>query len=527
MSQQCKKSNSSKMEQIAKIFMNNQSLKKHEVNIKKKEIENQIEETPKNSLSMKYNDILYNNFHYSSSKDLENRIIKYKKHLKSNSTQQVNKNLNKLNSVNNTPNASLITENTSININNKIYEANKQKIYETGKLEEKFLSDSDIEEDEKNENIKKKSIESINDENLNQIENLYKEMIIEWKNIKINNDKFNESLLKKKVLAYDYIQFLFSEDIEIILNSNLNNFEINKFFLYQIYIFLSSIFNSNSKDEFIYRAFLNIFTYSKQNYEILMNNIKSKLSGFVDIKEQESFKRKNKIIRSIITTIPSNFPEYSLINKYYEREKKNGNEILKIISILKKNKNLLNTLELIEKEAMEKINNNPMYILPQINDKKYIITLFINLDEVLSFYCENNNSPYVKIRSGGEKFLLDLSKYFEIIIFTESSKEYMDTILDNLNFHNNVISYRLYSEYFDNTFISDISLLNRNPCKCIIINPNNILKCKNNEIYIKPFMGDEKDKILFKLKKILFQYLNNDIEDVRNSLTEIQKQLDN
>ena len=36
MSQQCKKSNSSKMEQIAKIFMNNQSLKKHEVNIKKK-----------------------------------------------------------------------------------------------------------------------------------------------------------------------------------------------------------------------------------------------------------------------------------------------------------------------------------------------------------------------------------------------------------------------------------------------------------------------------------------------------------
>ena len=103
----------------------------------------------------------------------------------------------------------------------------------------------------------------------------------------------------------------------------------------------------------------------------------------------------------------------------------------------------------------------------------------------------------------------------------------MDTILDNLNFHNNVISNRLYSEYFDNTFITDISLLNRNPCKCIIINPNNILKCKNNEIYIKPFMGDEKDKILFKLKKILFQYLNNDIEDVRNSLTEIQKQLDN
>jgi CTD small phosphatase-like protein 2 len=176
---------------------------------------------------------------------------------------------------------------------------------------------------------------------------------------------------------------------------------------------------------------------------------------------------------------------------------------------------------------MEKINNNPLYILPQINDKKYVITLFINLDEVLSFYCENNNSPYVKIRSGGEKFLLDLSKYFEIIIFTESSKEYMDTILDNLNFHNNVISYRLYSEYFDNKYISDISLLNRNPCKSIIINPNNILKCNNNEIHIKPFMGDEKDKILFKLKKILFQYLNNNIEDIRNSLNEIQKKLDN
>ena len=88
MSQQCKKSNSSKMEQIAKIFMNNQSIKKNEVTFKKKEIHNQIEETPKNSLSMKYNDMLFNNFHYSSSKDFENRLIKYKNHFKSNSTQQ-------------------------------------------------------------------------------------------------------------------------------------------------------------------------------------------------------------------------------------------------------------------------------------------------------------------------------------------------------------------------------------------------------------------------------------------------------
>ena len=232
MSKEYKKNNSSKMEQIAKIFMNNQSLKKKEINNKKKELQNQIEETPKNSLSMKYNDMLFNNFHYSSSKNLENKLIKNKNHFKSNSTQQVNKNLNKLNSINNTPNASLITENTSININNKLYEAYKQKIYETGKLEEKFLSDSDIEEDEKDENLIKEKVKSINDENLYQIENLYKEMIIEWKNIKLNNEKFDESILKKKVLSYDYIQFLFSEDIEIILNSNFNNIEINKFFLY-------------------------------------------------------------------------------------------------------------------------------------------------------------------------------------------------------------------------------------------------------------------------------------------------------
>ena len=516
-------SNSKKMELIAKTFFDNQFEKKSEQSNKDEAIKIN-EHTPKNSLTEAYSNIQYNDLLL---KDIEQKLRKYDYYLKPVSQKEI-KNLNKTNSINNTRNASVLTENTSINlINNNIknYEANKQKIYETGKLQEKILSDSDYEEEKEDISINN-LIESINEENISQIENLYKELIKEWEKIKLNEDKFKDSVLKKKVLSFDYIHFLFSEDVEIILKSNLKNIEINKFILYQIYIFLSSLFYANSTDEFILRAFSNFFTYSKQNYETLRNNLKKNTTTFLNLKEYESFKRKNKILLSIITTIPSNFPDYLQINKYFEwHYNKNGNDILKLISMLKNNKNLSDTLKSIETEAMEKINESPLYYLSPINVEKYSITIFINLDEVIAYYCDNNNNPYVKIRNGGENFIKDLSKRYEIIMFTESSKEYMDTILDNLNFDEDIVSHRLYCEYIQPNIISDISLLNRNPNKSFIINPNQFLKCKGNELFIKPFLGDENDKELIKVKKILFKYINNNIDNISLILKDVQKKL--
>lgn len=245
-------SNSKKMELIAKTFFDNQFEKKSEQS-NKDEVIKINDHTPKNSLTEAYSNIQYNDLLL---KDIEQKLSKYDYYLKPVSQKEI-KNLNKTNSINNTRNASVLTENTSINlINNNIknYEANKQKIYETGKLQEKILSDSDYEEEKEDISINN-LIESINEENIFQIENLYKELIKEWEKIKLNEDKFKDSVLKKKVLSFDYIHFLFSEDVEIILKSNLNNIEINKFILYQIYIFLSSLFYANSTDEFILELF--------------------------------------------------------------------------------------------------------------------------------------------------------------------------------------------------------------------------------------------------------------------------------
>jgi len=50
---------------------------------------------------------------------------------------------------------------------------------------------------------------------------------------------------------------------------------------------------------------------------------------------------------------------------------------------------------------------------------------------------------YYLIRPGALKFLLELSDYYEIVVFTAAMPDYADWILDNIDRHNK-IQHRLY-----------------------------------------------------------------------------------
>jgi hypothetical protein len=60
--------------------------------------------------------------------------------------------------------------------------------------------------------------------------------------------------------------------------------------------------------------------------------------------------------------------------------------------------------------------------LPPIDDK-YSYTLVLDLDETLVHYIEEQNSAYVQVRPYVEDFLREVSKYYELVIFTAATQE--------------------------------------------------------------------------------------------------------
>lgn len=69
--------------------------------------------------------------------------------------------------------------------------------------------------------------------------------------------------------------------------------------------------------------------------------------------------------------------------------------------------------------------------------------------------------------------LKNISKYFEIIVFTASHKFYADPILDALDPEGDLFSYRLYREHCieleKDTFAKDLRIIPRNISQTVIV----------------------------------------------------------
>ncbi len=185
-----------------------------------------------------------------------------------------------------------------------------------------------------------------------------------------------------------------------------------------------------------------------------------------------------------------------------------------------------------EKYYSNKINLN-------INNNKQI--LFIDLDETLihsdiydkkSFIINNydkilkfkyDNLYYyigINFRKNLNFFLKKVSKYFNLILFTASYKEYADVIIDYIDPENNIFKKRFYKESCinldDNINIKDLNIFNDIDLKRSIILDNNIYSfCNNlnNGILINSFFEGEDDDLIN-----IYYYLDNYIknsEDVR------------
>ena len=184
------------------------------------------------------------------------------------------------------------------------------------------------------------------------------------------------------------------------------------------------------------------------------------------------------------------------------------------------------------------INNNRSKSVNENNKK----TLILDLDETLvhsafspfsrksdielNIYIEGENRMlYVLKRPYVDRFLLELSSLYEIVIFTASISPYANPLLDELD-KNKCIKYRLFREhctYENGIYIKDLKIFDRKINNMIIID-NNPLSYDNNienGIPILSWYENVNDDELLRLLPILKYMSNPDVYDVRPIINKI------
>ena len=291
--------------------------------------------------------------------------------------------------------------------------------------------------------------------------------------------------------------------------------------------------NKEKDEHSILKIMANTLKNINNYYKMVIDNIYGKYNNIIEDnikfpncnKNTELIKLKFKY--KFINIISSFFFEaYKSIYNY------DFNELQIFYNLyLKQNKEINN----IEKSQ---INNKIIYYLPKIKDC-YKYSLVLDLDETLiSFqknYYNNNTNNFINLlntrlilRPGLFEFLQNMKQYYELILFSSGTCDYVDPIVRLIEKNKKFFEFVLYRQHisFDERgqYFKNLNLLNRNLRNIIIVDDieRNFKFHKENGICIKPFYGDfERDKnILNLLAQILIKIRINADEsgDIRISL---------
>ena len=141
-----------------------------------------------------------------------------------------------------------------------------------------------------------------------------------------------------------------------------------------------------------------------------------------------------KIINRINDTILYCF-NHKQKNSFYLLEQKIGNR--------KKSSYRLNQLS--DKDINKSISTPTTPFIRSTMKKDFCLVL--DIDETIVHTMNLPFGNYFLLRPGVINFLEELSKLFEIVIFTCSPKNYADNILNKIDIDNNYISHRLYKDH--------------------------------------------------------------------------------
>lgn len=168
-------------------------------------------------------------------------------------------------------------------------------------------------------------------------------------------------------------------------------------------------------------------------------------------------------------------------------------------------------------------------LLPSVkSDREY--TLALDLDETLIHFEENaDGTSQFLIRPFAQNFLREVSKHYEIVIFTAALKEYADFILDRLDTEG-CITHRLYRQncsFSENVYQKDLNKLGRDLTKTLIVDNNaeNFQLQPDNGIYIRSWYNDPNDEALKRLAPLLVDIVRKRYSDVRVALRKYKEKM--
>ena len=175
--------------------------------------------------------------------------------------------------------------------------------------------------------------------------------------------------------------------------------------------------------------------------------------------------------------------------------------------------------------------------LPAITRSCHKSTLVLDLDETL---IHSSSSPidfpddivylnsggqkkalYVKYRPGLFEFLNRVSQKFELVVFTASTKDYAEQVINKIDCQRRILKYRLYREdctEVSGQYVKNLEKLGRDLSKVVILD-NSVtafLYHLNNGIPIASWFSDPCDRELEKACFLLEQLIK--LEDVRPAL---------
>ena len=145
------------------------------------------------------------------------------------------------------------------------------------------------------------------------------------------------------------------------------------------------------------------------------------------------------------------------------------------------------------------------FIRSPIDSREF--TLILDLDETLVHFTQTVDGGQVLLRPHVHRFLHEMERYYEIVVFTAAQQDYADWIIDRLD-PSGYITHRLYRQHTycsENTNIKDLEKVGRDLKKTIIVDniAENFQFHSDNGIYVKSWFNDPYDTVLLDLIPLL------------------------
>ena len=403
---------------------------------------------------------------------------------------------------------------------------------------------------------------------------------IKYEDLLLLEDKLNNiifSLNEERLISnecFDYWNLFFNcslyENLEQILSSfdseikNLIKISLN-YNLMSIIVSYNISFNQEVLNkirpllsemlELCNKLLIIIFEYiiniSKINYNIWIkkiNNLIQNLKSYDDSDTmlissgQNILSQKDKMNYNInflmqkIYYILSNYPSYSspeIINMFKKIKAQTYDEINDFFleNILREKGLKYSIIATTFLRSGEVLANKPAPYLTYRSPKNY--TLVLDIDETLFNFRineENEEQGVLKIRPGVFQFIDEIKEYYEIILFSEAERGYIDLLTEAIGENRYLYDCVLCRDYMSivgKNFVKDLNKIGRTLDRVIIVDnmPQNFSLHKENSIYIKSFWGVENDdKALLDLIPILISIAQSG-NDVRKELVKYKEKI--